>query len=158
MRTMLVLLQMTSVMNELSARITRRFGLTPHDVLVIAWMLERPGISATDSAARVNRARQNVQRTLERLERRGLVERRESVIRDRTSGWSVTEQGEAIWAELERVFSAHEGAFKHRGVPATQFVDALAELARGIKETTSLYPRLGLIEPEPEEDAPEWDL
>lgn len=158
MRAMLVLMQLGAVMNELSARITRRSGLTSHDLLVLGWMSQQPGISATDAAARIGRARQSVQRTLERLEWRGLAERRESVIRDRTSGWGLTSKGQEQWEELERAFSAQESELKHLGVRVTRFVDELEKLVIGMTQIAHRYPRLGLTVPEPEEEVPEWDL
>ena len=81
MQLMLAVRQLAGVIDVMAGRITRQFGLTPHDVLVLGWMAERPGISGTLIAQFLGRTRQSVHRSLVRLEFRDLVERYESCVR-----------------------------------------------------------------------------
>lgn len=158
MHLMLVVRQLSGVIDAVAGRITRRFGLTPHDVLVLGWMAERPGISGTLIAQYIGRTRQSVQRSLVRLEFREFVERYESCIRDKTSGWGLTTKGQELWAQLQRAYSVHEIHRTPRGVEVKELVDALEEIIAKLLRARERNTWTQLIEIPEEEGTPEWDL
>ena len=128
MTTALVIRQLSSLLDEMLIRETRHCRLTPQDALVMACMVHTPGINAADLAFRLGRKRQNVQRTLERLEDRFMVERHESEVRGRTSGWSLSDHGWEIWEHLERCFKLQDIRLKARGVDLERLLDSLEAL------------------------------
>lgn len=158
MQTMLVMRQMMAVLDGLMREVTRRVQLTPEDALVLGWMVERPGISGSDIAYRIGRSRQSVQRAVERLERRALAERYTSSVNDRTVGWALTEEGYALWAEVERGFRLQEEALRSRGVVVRPFLEGLKTLMTEMMSAGPAMARLGLVDPPPREDVPGWDL
>lgn len=123
-------------------------------------MVQRPGIGARDMGYRLGRSRQSVQRTLERLERRGLVERYGSMIRDRTAGWGLTESGQELWREVERGFRLQDALIESSGVVTDSFVKALENLMTELMTTSQKMTELGLVEPPPlpDEKCSECDL
>ena len=60
MQTMLVLRQLTAVLDRKLAEVSREMDLTPADVLVLGWIVQMPGISGSRIAHLVGRKRQNV--------------------------------------------------------------------------------------------------
>ena len=96
MRMVVVIRQLSALLDELLVRETYKVQLTPEDALVLAWMVEQPGISCVRLSERVGRQRTSVQRTLKRLEKRGLLESWESSFTKRTAGWALSERGQAI--------------------------------------------------------------
>lgn len=52
MQTVLVMRQLTAVLDHFLMHVTRELRLTPQDALVIAWIVEREGIGASMIAAR----------------------------------------------------------------------------------------------------------
>lgn len=152
MRTILVMRQLTSVLDHLLGHVTRRVQLSSDNLLVLAWMVQRPGIGARDMGYRLGRSRQSVQRTLERLEGRGLVERYGSMIRDRTAGWGLTESGQALWREVECGFRHQDAFLEASGVFTGSFVKALEDLMTALMTTSKGMTELGLVEPPPPPD------
>jgi DNA-binding MarR family transcriptional regulator len=124
---MLVLRQLTAVLDRNLAQVTRSMNLTPHDVLVLGWMAQIPGISGSNIASRVGRTRQNVQASLERLERFGLVEKYAEASRGRHVGWGLTNRGEQVWGTMLRVFQVQEEMLQRCGV-TRQFLNGLDDL------------------------------
>ena len=86
MQMVLVMRQLSGLLDAYLLRVTRRVRLTPQEALVLAWMEERPGISAAAIAECLGRYRQSVQRSLEGLEDRMLVERYASLGMDLAGG------------------------------------------------------------------------
>ena len=127
MRTMLVLRQLTAVLDRNLAQVTRRMRLTPHDVLVLGWMAQIPGISGSNIASRVGRSRQNVQASLERLEGSRLVEKYAEASHCRQVGWGLTHRGNEVWASLLRQFEVQEEMLRRCGV-TRQFLNGLDDL------------------------------
>lgn len=168
MRTMLVLRQLAAVLDQKLVAVMRGMNLTPHDVLVMGWLEQRPGISASLVAHRVGRKRQNIRASLERLKRRSLAEKYAGSYRGRSVGWGLTKGGSALWAQLMHGLQAQEEMLVHCGV-TPGFVNALEDLitrmTRNQPEPTTWGP--GLIEVPEEEDpesavsgeveVPEWD-
>lgn len=158
MQMVLVMRQLSGLLDAYLLRVTRRVRLTPQEALVLAWMEERPGISAAAIAECLGRYRQSVQRSLEGLEDRMLVERYASNLRDCTVGWGLTEEGRALFAELESSFRAQDQELLNRGVRLGDWVNGLHELLLATRKQSTLSP-VGLVVPPPEEnDPPEWDL
>lgn len=159
MQLVVVIRQLTAVLDELLLRVTRSARVTPEDALVLAWMVQESGIGGARLARCVARKRQSVQRSLERLERRGLVQRLESCVRDRTAGWSLTEEGREQWQILERGFRAHDEALNRTENLRNWVVnlECLVKAVAGVARTRfSLEPNL--IEPPEESETPDWDL
>ena len=156
---MLVMRQLTGVLNDYLAQVTRRVGLTPQDALVLGWMAQQQGVSAALLGERVGRPRQSVQRALERYETRGLAERFPSYFRDRTEGWGLTQQGRDIWDQLERGFGEQEQTLTSRGIQLRPFVLGLENLMIELMTARRHMSPVGLIEPPPPPDneAPDWD-
>ncbi|MDP1824171.1 MAG: hypothetical protein Q8L48_13040 [Archangium sp.] len=75
MKTMLVLRQLTAVLDRKLAGVTRPFRLAPTDALLMGWMVQRSGLPGSNLADLVGRSRQSVQRSLERLLKRGLIQK-----------------------------------------------------------------------------------
>jgi DNA-binding MarR family transcriptional regulator len=124
---MLVLRQLTAVLDRKLAEVTRRMNLTPHDVLVLGWMEQIPGISGSNIAGRVGRTRQNIQSSLERLERRGLAVKYTGPSGGRGVGWGLTNQGSAVWCNLLAGFQVQEAMLVHCGL-TRQFINGLDDL------------------------------
>ena len=159
MQMVVVMRQLTAVLDELLVRETYKLGLTPEDALMLAWLAQDRGISPSLLAERLGRKRQSVQRALERLEERNLVERYESSIRKRTAGWALTERGEEAWDELGRGFATQDCELAKNGVNLRQWVNGLEELLRAIHGITRTrkWPRAELVVPPEEPKIPEWD-
>lgn len=71
------------------------FGLTPPAWQLMSWLWLERTASATRLAELTCRRRQEAQRLLEGLEKRGLVERLPDMTRDRTAAWELTPDGAA---------------------------------------------------------------
>lgn len=125
---MLVMRQLSAVLDHQLLKVTRRVRLTPHEALVLAWLVEKPGLPAFTIAWYLGRSRQNVQRSLERLEDRELVERYSSLVRDCTAGWGLTERGRTLFAELEHGFHLQDQELERKGVRLRDWVNSLNEL------------------------------
>ncbi len=158
MQLMLVVRQLSGVIDAVSGRITRRFGLTPHDVLVLGWMAERPGISGSLMAQYIARPRQSVHRSLVRLEHRELVERYESCVRDRTSGWGLTAKGQELWEALQRAYLGIDERLTPRGISLKSLVGALGEVVAEFMRAGPRNTWSNLVEVPEEEEAPDWDV
>ncbi len=158
MQTMLVMRQLSSVLDRLLSEVTRSLGLPAEDVLVLGWLADRPGIPASQVAWKVGRSRQNLQRALERLEQRGFTQRYESCVRNRAAGWALTESGNALWADLLRQFDLQEQALLNRGLVSKGLLDDLERLTVELIKPRRPTWGLGLLDlPQPEK-TPDWDL
>ena len=159
MQTMLVMMQLTSALDRHLSKVTRSAGLTAHDALILGCLADRPGIPASQVASKASRSRQNLQRSLERLEERGFVERCESCIRKRAAGWALTETGQGLWAEIGRGFASQERELTHRGLVTRNYLDAVKHLTfELLKPKAYDWSTTGLLDiPQPEK-IPDWDL
>jgi DNA-binding MarR family transcriptional regulator len=159
MRMVVVIGQLSALLDELMVRETYKVRLTPEDALVIAWIVEQSGISCARIAERVGRKRQSVQRTLERLRGRGLVEGYESDVRKRNSGWGLTAKGYEMWEELSRGFQAQDDRLRHNGADPRQWANSLEELMRVVHGITRRQTTWGLplVVPPEEEEISDWD-
>ncbi|MDP1825555.1 MAG: MarR family winged helix-turn-helix transcriptional regulator [Archangium sp.] len=136
---------------------TRRARLTPHELLVLAWIAQKPGIGVGSVARCLGRKRQSVQRTLERLEKRKLVERFQSCVRDRTSGWGLTKKGDEFWAQLAVELREQDERLHRSGLMTQEHLKALEKLMKDLKQHSAGMSALGLVEVPPEEPTAEWD-
>ena len=103
------------------------------------------------------RERQNVQTSLERLERRGLVRKYPSCYQDRTVGWGLTDEGEELWARLSDALRRQDRMLEHHGV-TPQILNWMEELIGHLRrsEPNAFGPEL--IDIPEEEQTPKWDL
>ncbi len=155
---MLVMRQLTGVLDDYLAQVTRGVGLTPEDVLVLGWLAQKQGMSAANIGDCIGRPRQSVQRSLERYEARGLVERFKSYFRERTAGWGLTEKGRGLWDQLESGFAQQEKVIAGRGVDVRRLLLDLEKLMVALMAASQHTPLVGLIEPPPPpEEASDWD-
>lgn len=158
MRTMLVLRQLAAVLDQKLVAVTRGMKLTPHDVVVMAWLEQRPGISGSQLAYRVGRTRQNIQQSLERLERRGFTERYAGSYRGRSVGWGLTKRGSERWVQIVGCFRVQETMLEGCGV-TEHLIRALEDLIKHMVRTpvpTTWGP--GLIDIAQEPETPDWDV
>ena len=143
---MLVMRQLSAVLDAYLAHVTRGEGLTPQDVLVLGWLAQKQGMSSANIGACIGRPRQSVQRALERYEAHGLTERFPTYIRKRTEGWGLTEKGLSLWGRIECGFAEQEREFARRGLDVRRLVFDLEELMVGLMAATRHMSRVGLIE------------
>lgn len=158
MRTVLVMRQLAAVLDDLLLSVIRRARLTPNELLVLAWIAQKPGIGVGSVARCIARKRQSVQRTLERLEKRKLVERFQSCVRDRTSGWGLTNKGEEFWGRLAAALREQDERLHKSGLMTHEHLKYLEKLMKDLREHSAAMSVLGLVEVPPEEQTPEWDL
>jgi DNA-binding MarR family transcriptional regulator len=147
MHMVLVMRQLSGLLDELLSEVTRRVRLTPHDALVLAWVVEKPGIGAAMIGALLGRRRQSVQRSLERLEDRLLVERFPSDCRDRASGWGLTDQGRETWNGLVSGWCSQDASLEARGVALRSWVKSLEHLMMDLRGARRRWSEVGLVEP-----------
>ncbi len=157
MRRMLVFRQLSAVLDDKLAEVTRGANLTPQDVLVFAWMEQKPGISGSNIARLVGRKRQNTQASLERLERRGLVQKFPASYADRNVGWGMTDKGAELWGELVRDFRLQDAMLERYGV-TDKVLDGLEELITRLTRHPNTTFSPGLIEVPKDEKVPAWDV
>lgn len=158
MKTVLVLHQLLAIIDREMRPIARKVGLTPDDVLIIAWLVDHEATSSSLLADRLGRARQNTQRSLQRLEREGLVQRYEHSITGKTAAWALTEAGHARWRSLEFAFSEQERLLAD--VEPRRLVDLLERAARELVIASQNICIAGLKEL-PERSGtgpPAWDM
>ncbi|WP_394823922.1 MarR family winged helix-turn-helix transcriptional regulator [Pendulispora albinea] len=103
------LLQLTRRHYLLATDLLKEIGLVPPQELVLMHLWERGQCSHGEIVRFFNRDRSTVTKTLQAMERAGIVERRPSETDGRAIVISLTERGKAlhpeviaIWAELER--------------------------------------------------------
>ena len=158
MQMVLVMRQLTAVLEHLIFQATRESQLTPQDALVLGWLAQQPGISGSEIAWSTGRSRQSVQRALERFERRQLVERYQSAFAERTVGWALTEPGRVLWLALERRLGSHEKELQAKGIKIAPFVDGLRRLMDELMTAERAMSISRLVEPPRPTKTPEWDL
>ncbi len=136
MRVVIAMGQLLRVVDEAVRRELRDTGLSPVDLEALAWLFERPGVSGTTISERTGRTRQNIQRTLESLEKRELVSRYDSVITHRTVGWGLTERGRRATERAVRSLGWLErGLHNHLYLDVARLMQCLGfacEVARGL--------------------------
>lgn len=158
MRLVLVMRQVMGVMDSVMREGTREAGITAEDFLILAWLVERGALSGSDLGEWMRRARQSVQRSLVRLEQRGLVERLGSAVDGRTAAWALTDAGRRRFEVVEAWFHAKERYLRARDINVEKFAFALGELMHALLEQPRDRGWLGLVEPRPDTETPEWDL
>lgn len=157
MRMMMVMRQLSAVLDQRLAEVTRTEGITPQDALVLTWMEQVPGISGSNIADLVGRKRQNVQASLLRLKRLGFALKYPASYRDRTVGWGLTEQGHQLSARVAEGFRLQEEHLKSLGVSPGLLHD-LEVLIRRLRTHPSPFGSPGLIEIPKEPKVPLWDV
>lgn len=130
MRVVLVMQQLLAVIEHEFRPTARSLGLTSQDLVVLGWLVDRPGISGSLLADRVGRDRSNVQRTLERFEREGLAERWQSAFSEKTGGWAPTEEAVTRWRHLEAHYQTLEGHLV--GTDSKRLVEWMEEFMRAL--------------------------
>lgn len=158
MKTVLVLHQLLAVIDREMRPIARKVGLTPDDVLIIAWLVDHEATSGSLIADRLGRARQNTQRSLQRLEREGLVQRYEHSITGKTAAWALTEAGHARWRSLEYAFDEQERLLAD--LDPKRLVDLLDRATRELVIANQNLRIVGLKElpARTGNDPPVWDM
>jgi DNA-binding MarR family transcriptional regulator len=156
MQTVLVMRQLSSVLDGFMAEVTRKVRLTPQDVLILAWIVEKPGIPGCDIALFLGRKPQNVHRSLQRLEDRFIAERYGSASGS-TVGWGLTEHGRKIWAQIEDGFLRQDLKLVARGIVTRPFLDGLKNMMNELMRIPE-GPNLGLVQPPVPRPTPKWDF
>ena len=147
MQMVLVMRQLTAVLEHMIYSATRESQLTPQDSLVLGWLVQKPGIAGSEIAWCTGRSRQSVQRSLERFERRGLVERYQSAFGERTVGWALTQRGQVLWQALERRLGSHEKQLQFKGIKLAPFVEGLKRLMDELMDAHRSMSINRLVEP-----------
>ncbi len=88
----------------------REHGLSLRHLSALGHLSRTPGLSYSELARRAGVAPQSMQATLAQLEARGAVERRTEAGRGRTAELHVTDDGRALLARGQGVFSALDRA------------------------------------------------
>jgi DNA-binding MarR family transcriptional regulator len=94
--------QVATLLDDELRLMARDHALHLSDVLVLSWLHQNDEQACANLAWRLGRPRQSVQRSLESLEDRGLVERLDSVFTHRTVAWRLTEEGRRRWEALNQ--------------------------------------------------------
>lgn len=162
MKTIIV---MGQVLRALEQRV--RVALAEHELSlavleILAWLDDQRVASCAFIAARSGRSRQSLQRSLEQLERRGLVQRLDSVISHRTEGWALTATGERTFETCARALAGMETEF----LTAVHFdphrFTELLEIATNVAHGRFVFKRDGhnafVVDLPPPPPTPEWDL
>lgn len=157
MRAMMVFRQLLAVLERKLVEQTRRVGLTPHDVLLFGWMEQRPGLSGSTLARVVGRDRGNIKASLERLERRGLVQKYPGSSQDRTVGWGLTDEGAALWRRLSDALRWQDVTLESLGV-TRQFLNRMEELSGHLRRSSPNAWEPEFADLPEEEETPKWDV
>ncbi len=104
-----MLIQLTRQHHLLATEMLKEIGLVPPQELVLMRLWEVGSCSHTDMVRAFGRDRSTVTKTLQAMERAGLLDRRPSEVDGRAIVISLTARGKAlrpkvlaVWAELER--------------------------------------------------------
>jgi len=157
MHSILVIRQVAAVLDAHWRGITRSFGLTPQDALVLAWLSQQPGIPGSELGCRVGRARQSMQRTLDRLEQSRLVERRSSMVHGCTVGWALSARGDELWGRLARFLASEDAALERLRISPRELVKVLCQLMEEVLRLDKC-PWGELVIPPASSSTPSWDL
>ena len=157
MRAMLVFRQLIGLLDRKLVEATRHEDLTPEDVLLFVWMEEEPGLSGSTLSRMLGRSRQNIQASLERLLKRGLVVKYPACHRDRAVGWGMTEKGSARWDALQKRLRAQDALLKNYGVTDSVIL-GFQELIIKLRRLSRPISNSGLFEVPEEVKTAAWDL
>jgi DNA-binding MarR family transcriptional regulator len=91
--------------------LARRHRMTTQDMVLMAWLVADSGLGGAELASKSGRSRQNTQRALHRLQRRGLVAPNVHDDLDRVIGWRVTEEGSTEWKRITEEYHRLEERF-----------------------------------------------
>lgn len=152
----IALKQALTAVDVVMRRWARELGVDGADLTVLLMLGKRKTRAVSDIAYFIGRHRQQVQRTMEGLARRGLVE---AVVRDatrRTQAWSLTPEGQRLLERLQARTEVWRGLISSR-------VD-LGELIRWLEWTVEAMVNQpsadgwGLTVPDVVRRDPRWDL
>lgn len=156
MLMIVVIRQLCTILDDLLLREAQDLFLTPEDALLVAWLAQEAGVDGSRLARRVCRKKQSVHRALQRLERRGLVQRLPSCLDEITVAWALTESGRETWERLALRLGRHEQKLGERE-NLMQWITNLECLVKAIAEVKRL-PGVRLSDPPQQPQIPEWDL
>lgn len=156
----LAMRQVVSVVDRRLRQVAKEAGLTLDGALVLAWMVDRPGLRLARIAEGLGRSRANVLRTLRQLEARELARGLPCPITGKTVGWTTTAEGAARFQKLENWARAVDSRLIDRWPAVTPHaLGAMERLLREMYETPT--GDLGLVVPpytRKEPDVLPWDL
>jgi DNA-binding MarR family transcriptional regulator len=162
MRVLVALGQLLRVVDEAVRKELRETGLSPVDLEALAWLYDRPGVTGASISEKTGRTRQNIQRTLESLERRDLVMRYDSVVNHRTVGWGLTDRGrEAAERAVRRLQWLEQGFHNHLYLDVARLMQGIGfacEVARGGPYMKRCSDDELIRDVPPETETNEWDL
>src|SRR5262245_66118774 len=107
-------------------------ALTQKQLAVLELIAENPGVSQIDLANALGTDRATMMALVDRLDLRGLIERRSSSLDKRRQELRLTDAGEAVRREAFGLVDRHEQRFLSRFTPAERemLVDALKRIYR----------------------------
>ncbi len=117
---------------------TARLDLTPAATGVLRLLVQNPGVSQQELAARLGVAPSTLVPLMDRLQARGLVERRRSAADRRNYELHLTEDGLAVFADVRAEAVAHEQAMTAGLEPGER--DALRTLLGKVAAAQGLTP------------------
>ncbi len=133
--------------------------ISENDVLLFVWRGDQPGLPASELAWRCGRSRQNVQRALERLERRKFVERLDSVVTGKTCGWVFTPRGPQVWKSVLGRITAYDAMLARAAPQAREVAEALVKVMEQLVDPARAgTPAQRLVRPPRRTRTPQWDL
>jgi|GEM_PF-4930301 DNA-binding MarR family transcriptional regulator len=154
-RVALVVRQLLDVVDRAASLAMVEQGTSLDDVMLLAWLRQDGSLKCSRLADRLRRPRQNVQRSLERLESRGLVERIDH--REQTVGWTLTRRGEETFERADRWFGVQERALDSNGVKPEEFVKWLRMYMQVVLDVARQRTQFGLEVPPRKNEVDEWD-
>lgn len=109
----------------------RELGLDESGVMVLMLMGERGELPEWELAKLCGRKRQQVHRSLKRMERRELLRPAERSRKGRATRWTFTDRGIELWRCLERAVAAWEAtlAWRYDVGELRKTLESIAELA-----------------------------
>lgn len=134
------LVAMQQLLGKIEARlrpVLATYRLTPQDLPLMGLLAANCSRAMSGSllADRLGRARQNLQVTLHRLERSGMVESRDDADGS-VCGWTISNVGLERWKELQRDLARIEGRTFTSLDDAKNFVASLDLLSRRLAAST----------------------
>jgi DNA-binding MarR family transcriptional regulator len=114
MRTFMALYHLCLVVEEIVRRTCREDDLSMNDAAILCVFGNEQFIECSRIARNVGKARQNVQRSLERLRRLGLVDVERYEDSRRVAMWRITEKGHQRIFKVSDTFRDLEGLLRER--------------------------------------------
>jgi len=140
MNILLALQQLLALVEKGTRPLARAHRLTPEDLLVLAWLRANGAMELSQLARSCGRSRQNLHRTLLRLERAELalaMRPDRELMNTRIDRWAITDKGYHRFVEVERDLIALERRLFSTGDNAEDVLRFLNRVAAEVARATA---------------------